>query len=57
MLDTINIYITDKKFLKKIDDKLDKIIALLEKDDSDIEGLDQAIENLESINQQVKTIV
>ena len=57
MLDTINIYITDKKSLKKIDDKLDKIIALLEKKDSDIEGLDKSIEDLESITKQVKTIV
>lgn len=56
----IHIHMTDKTSLKEIIQKLDSIITILEEPDEDgddIEGLDEVIANLESIEKKVKTIV
>ena len=55
MLD-INVYLTDKKTTKKINDKLDKIIKILE-NPSDIEGLDKIIDDISEVTKKVKSIV
>ena len=56
MLD-INIHVTDTESLEKIEEKLDKIITLLEEKDDEVKGLDQIINKIDGITQQIKKIV
>ncbi len=52
----LHIHISDKKSLKEISEKLDRVITLLE-EDGEIEGLDKIVEDLDTIKKDVETTV